>query len=452
MSDHVIRRGLDIPIAGQATGEIVDLDLPETVGYSPTELRGVIPKLAVREGDSVKRGTPLFFHKAHPGMLFRSPVAGTVQEIRRGRRRVITDVVVATSGDEAEALERYSLEDLRRLDRAGAIEVALASGSWAAMSTRPLDKVPVPTDTPQSILIGAMESGPLQPGPGVLLSDDDAEALQAAITLFGRITSKVHLAVRAGASHPALDRLEGVERHTFSGPHPAGDPGVQVNHVDPPRGGQAVWTIRAWDAAALGRTLLSGSFSAERVYAAVGKGVARPRFVRTVIGAPLKHIVGEVSEGEHRWIRGSVLTGEAVSSERWASFRTRAVHVLPSEVPRTLFGWALPMFGTWSFHKAFLSGLVGSRPEGGIDMRPGLWGGERALVPIGAYDRVVATPDILPEFLFKSLKAGDLEESIQLGLLDITGEEAALCTYICPSKFEFGVLLREGLEHYEKES
>ncbi|HHO52731.1 MAG TPA: NADH:ubiquinone reductase (Na(+)-transporting) subunit A [Deltaproteobacteria bacterium] len=452
MSDHVIRRGLDIPIAGRAAGEIVQLEPPDTVGYAPTEFRGVIPKPAVREGDSVERGAPLFFHKAHPSMVFRSPAAGTVREIRRGRRRVITDVVVEVSGGDATPLERYTLEDLRKLDRAGAIEVALASGWWPALSTRPLDKVPVPTRTPQSILIGAMETGPLQPGPQALLAGDDADALQAAITLFGRITPKVHLAVQAGAAHPALDRLEGIERHTFSGPHPAGDPGVQVNLVDPPRGGQEVWTIRAWDAAALGRTLLSGEFAAERVYAAVGKGVAEPRLVRTLLGAPLRHVVGGVTEGEHRWIRGSVLTGEAVSSERWAPFRSRAVHVLPSEVPRTLFGWALPMFGTWSFHRAFLSGLVGARPEGGIDMRPGLWGGERAIIPIGVYDRVVATPDILPEFLFKSIKAGDLEESIQLGLLDITGEEAALCTYICPSKFEFDVLLREGLEHYEKES
>ncbi len=312
--------------------------------------------------------------------------------------------------------------------------------------------MPDPTELPQSILIGAMESGPLQPGADVLLDAEDAEALQAAILLFSRISSTVHLATRAGSTHAALDPLEGATKHTFSGPHPAGDPGLQVNLVDPPKGTQKVWTIRAWEAAALGRTLLSGSFAAERVSAAVGAGITSPRNVRTLIGAPLTHVVGPVKEGEHRWIRGSVLTGEAVSSDRWAGFGTRAVHVLPSEVPRMLFGWALPMLKTWSFHRAFLSGLFGARPEGGIDMRPGLFGGERAIVPIGVYDRVVATPDILPEFLFKSIKAGDLEESIQLGLLDITSEEAALCTYICPSKFEFDALLREGLEIYEKES
>jgi Na+-transporting NADH:ubiquinone oxidoreductase subunit A len=71
---------------------------------------------------------------------------------------------------------------------------------------------------------------------------------------------------------------------------------------------------------------------------------------------------------------------------------------------------------------------------------------------VGAYGRVVATPEILPEFLFKSIVAGDLEESIQLGLLDLTEEEAALCSFVCPSKIDFDLLLREGLDLYVREA
>lgn len=450
MSDHAIRRGLDIPIQGAATGDVVSLELPETVAYAPTELPGLTPRLDAREGDRVKQGSVLFHDKKRPDIVVRSPVAGVVQEVRRGARRVITDVVVKREGDEAEALKAYSPSELAGLDRDAARAAVAASGWWPALRTRPLDRIPDVDSTPQSILIGAMETGPLQPDADVLLGAGDADALQAAINVLAKLTDgPVHLARRKGVAHPALDGVSGVQVHTFSGPHPAGDMGLQVNLVDPPRGQNRVWVIRAWDAVALGRTLLEGRFHAERVYAAVGVGASEKRFVRTVVGAPLASLTGESAPS--RWINGSVLTGWATSSDRWASYSQRAVHVLPAEVPRYMFGWALPSFGAWSFHKTFLSGFAGA-PASGVDLRPGLFGGERAIVPIGAYDKVVATPDILPDFLFKAIIAGDLEESIALGMLDITQEEAALCTYVCPSKVEFDVILRQGLDIYEREA
>ncbi len=406
------------------------------------------PRLAKREGDAVQRGTVLFHDKKHPSIVVRSPVAGVVKEIRRGARRVITDVVVERSGDGEETFSSYTADQLGSMSADDAVAAAMATGMFPAFRTRPLDRIPDPTVMPQSILIAATESGPLQPGADVLLSADDQANLQAAVHLL-KCVAPVHLTMGAGTNHPAL-QVSGATTHRFSGPHPSGDPGLQVNLVDPPRGQNRVWVIKAWDAALMGRALLEGRFPNERVYAAVGAGCAQPRFVKTLAGAPLKSIAGE-AKVPSRWIRGSVLTGTAVDEGRWASFGTRAVHLLPSEVPRYILGWAMPSLGAWSFHRTFLRGFGGA-PEGGVDLRPGTFGGERAIVPIGAYQKVVATPDILPDFLFKSILAGDLEEAITLGLLDITMEEAALCTYICPSKVEFDVILKKGLELYEQEA
>ena len=458
---HVVRRGLDIPIAGAASGEVEALDLPKTIAYQPQEFRGMTPRPAVREGTQVERGAPLLFEKGQPDLVLRSPVAGTLTEIRRGARRVITDVVVEASDDQSAevALPSHDLGALRAMDREAAVRAVMASGFWPALKTRPLNKMPDPTapaDSVQAILIGALETGPLMPKAEVLLGADDAEAMAAAVAVLAKIAPKVYLA--SGGAHPALDGLagaEGLEQHTFSGPHPAGDPAVQVNLIDPPKGSTAVWTIRAWDAVSLGRTLLTGRFCADRVVAAVGAGLVRPRYVRTVIGAPIRHVVGEVKEGEHRYVLGSVLTGTAVDPDRWTAFGSRAVHVLPAEVDRSIMGWALPMFGAWSFHRAFVRGLLGAfagPPQQPIDMRPGLYGGVRTVLPIGAYERVIATPDIEPEFLFKALAAGDLEEGLRLGLLDLSDEEAALCTYICPSKLQLDDLLQRGLDTYEKEA
>ncbi len=409
----------------------------------------MLPRLAKREGEEVQRGTVLFYDKKNPGIVVRSPIAGVVKEIRRGARRVITDVVVERKGDGEETFASYTAEKLGGMSADEAIAAAMATGMFPAFRTRPLDRIPSPSVKPQSIFVCGTETGPLQPGADVLMSADHKAGLQAAITLLGRI-APVHVTQTSGSSIAAFQGLSGATIHSFSGPHPSGDVGVQVNLVDPPRGQNRVWTIKAWDAALLGKALLDGRFPAERVYAAVGVGCAQPRYVRTVVGAPLKHVAGE-AKSPSRWIRGSVLTGTAVDEGRWAGFGSRAVHVLPSEVPRHILGWAMPALGAWSFHKAFLRAFAGA-PAGGVDMRPGVNGGERAIVSIGAYQKVVATPDILPDFLFKSILAGDLEEAITLGLLDITMEEAALCTYICPSKVEFDVILKKGLELYEQEA
>lgn len=451
MAQFQIRRGLDIPIAGAASGEVIDLDAPSSVAFDPRELRGFIPRLEAREGDEVKRGQKVLFHKFNPDVCLVSPVAGTIKEVRRGRRRVITDYVIeASGGDEVIRHRTWTLDELEGIDREAARAQTLGGGGWPLIRTRPLDHVADPEDVPQAILIGAHETGPLQPGADILLSADDKPALQAAIHVLAALTDgKVHLA-RGPGDHPALSGLEGVEEHTFSGPHPAGDPGVQVNHVDPPAKGRKVWTIRAWDAVKIGRLFLDGVLDQTRIYAAVGAALSSPRYVRTLVGAPIADVVGESPEGPVRYVRGSILTGARTEAGRWMGLYPRSVHVLPDEVERELLGWALPKFGKWSFHRAYLKGFAKASQR--YDLRPGLFGGHRAIVPTGALRRVVATPDIEPTFLFKSIIAGDLEGSIQLGMLDITEEEAALCSYVDPSKNDFDVILREGLELYAKEA
>jgi len=450
MPEHVIKRGLNIPIQGAASGEPLQLELPPTVAYAPTEFRGIVPRLILREGAKVKRGTPIFHDKLRSEIQFVSPVSGVVKEIRRGRRRVITDYVIELDGDEQESFKSYSLGQLKSIERESAMESLLASGLWMSLRTRPLDKVADPSVLPQAIVVSGFETGPLQPDANALITPDDRDAVQAGVYAMKALTDGPVCLSVGPDGHSALTGLDGVEVHKFRGPHPAGDPAVQVSHICPPRGDGVVWWVRAWDLMEIGRHLLSGHFPNERIYAAVGDGVQKPRYVKTLVGAPLQSIVGDTHERSVRWIRGSVLTGEAVEPDRWASFYTRAVHILPDEAPQRIFGWALPSLGMYSFHRLFLSGFI--PPSGRVSMNTALGGGPRAIVPIGAYRKVIATPDIVPDFLFKSILAGDLVEALELGLLDLSEEEAALCTYICPSKIEFGDILRQGLDQYEREA
>lgn len=452
MQHHAIHRGLDIPIAGHATGTPVELEAPQTVAWDPREVRGLNPRLAARAGDEVRQGQPVFFDKTFEAAKFVAPIAGRVKEIRRGARRVITDYVIERD-DALGAVEHkaWSAGALGSISRDEAVRQILEGGLWYTLRSRPLSTLPDPEVVPQSILVAATETGPLQPGADVLLSADDKEALQAGIHVLAALTDgKVYLTVPHGSSHPALAGVSGCEVHAFSGPHPSGDPAVQINLIDPPRGAGQVWYVRAWDVARIGKLFLTGRFPADAVYAAVGAGVKQPRYVRTILGAPMRDIVGETTTDEARWIRGSVLTGTTCDPGAWAPFCSHAIHVLPAEIQRGFMSWMLPELGTWSANPAFLLGLLGSKKT--TDMRPALNGGHRGLVPSSVYRRVVATPDIYPEFLMKAMTAGDLEESIELGLLDLSEEEAALCTYVCPSKIEYDALLRDTLERYRKEA
>jgi len=449
MSDHVLKRGLDIPIAGAASGDAVAV-APDHVVIDPREFRGVIPRLLARPGDSVRAGEPLFHAKRDTALRYLSPVSGRVTEVQRGHRRVITGIVVACDPAVGEPVQGDPVDTvaIASLDRSDIVRRLTEGGLWWGLRQRPLDRVADPADTPQAILVCGTETGPLQPGPDQLLTDP--QAFQLGLQALGRLTDgAVHVTMPAGSSNPCFQGLTGVEQHTFRGPHPSGDPVVQVNHVCPPRGSGKVWYIHAWEVERIGRVLGSGRYDGTKICAAVGVGVEQPRFVRTVLGAPLGAIAGAVKQGENRWIRGSVLTGVATSAEAGIGLYTSAVHVLPAEVPRRLFGWMMPSFGQFSVHRAFPQGWL--RPGASRDLRPGIYGGHRGLVPVGQYRRVVVTPDIEPEFLMKALSAGNLEDSLSLGLLDLSMEEAALCTYICPSKIEFDALLQKGLELYEQE-
>lgn len=451
MSLHVLKKGLDVPIAGEVTGNIVDLPVPASVSVAPRDLPGITPRILSREGASVKVGTALFADKAQPDLRLVSAAAGEVREIVRGPRRVVLDHVVSVTGDAAESFRQWDLGALKKISRDEA-RIGLGHGGlWPVLRCRPLDKVPAMGSTPQWILVSATETGPLAPGADLLLGAGDGEALQAGLYVLKALTpGAVAVAVPQGTTHPALANLKDVDVHQFGGPHPSGDPSVQINHIAPPTGNGQVWYARAWDVALIGRLFLEGRYPAQRVYTAAGTGLAAPRAVRTLCGAPIRTITGDAAPGPVRWILGSVLTGQVVDPERWAGFTNRMFTVIPDRAERRLFGWTAPNLGDFSYHRAFLSGFLGA--GGRKVMDTGLRGGVRSMVPVGYYRGVVATPDIEPEFLFRSIIAGDLEESVKLGLLDLSMEEAALLTYVCPSKIEFDVILRDGLALYEKEA
>ena len=447
-----IKKGLDLPIAGTPSGDLVDAKTVRSVAVLGEDYPGMKPTMAVAEGDRVKQGQILFSDKKTEGVVFTAPAAGTVSSINRGAKRafigLVIDVDSDVDGDQAEAFASYAAKDLTTLERQTVVNQLLQSGAWTALRTRPFSRIPDPQSTPNSVFVTAIDTNPLAADPKPIIAAREAE-FAAGLAVLGRLTDgAVHLCQDDSEALAASTQV-GVTSHVFVGPHPAGLPGTHIHFVDPVSTNKTVWFIGYQDVIATGYLFLNGRVLNERVVALGGPGVTTPRLLRTSVGANLDELTaGELAGGEQRVISGSILAGHTARGQHafLGRYHTQ-VSVLPEDRERKLFGWLVPGAAVHSVFPAFLSKWIG---EQSVSFSTNTNGSTRAMVPIGTYDDVIPM-DILATPLMRSILVGDVEKSINLGCLELDEEDVALCTYACPGKYEFGPVLRDLLTQIEKE-
>lgn len=447
-----IKKGLDLPIAGTPSGDLVDAKTVRSVAVLGEDYPGMKPTMAVAEGDRVKQGQILFSDKKTEGVVFTAPAAGTVSSINRGAKRafigLVIDVESDVDGDQAEAFASYAAKDLTTLERQTVVNQLLQSGAWTALRTRPFSRIPDPQSTPNSVFVTAIDTNPLAADPKPIIAAREAE-FAAGLAVLGRLTDgAVHLCQDDSEALAASTQV-GVTSHVFAGPHPAGLPGTHIHFVDPVSTNKTVWFIGYQDVIAIGYLFLNGRVLNERVVALGGPGVTTPRLLRTSVGANLDELTaGELAGGEQRVISGSILAGHTARGQHafLGRYHTQ-VSVLPEDRERKLFGYLVPGAAVHSVFPAFLSKWIG---EKSVSFSTNTNGSTRAMVPIGTYDDVIPM-DILATPLMRSILVGDVEKSINLGCLELDEEDVALCTYACPGKYEFGPVLRDLLTQIEKE-
>ena len=447
-----IKKGLDLPIAGTPSGDLVDAKTVRSVAVLGEDYPGMKPTMAVAEGDRVKQGQILFSDKKTEGVVFTAPAAGTVSSINRGAKRafigLVIDVESDVDGDQAEAFASYAAKDLTTLERQTVVNQLLQSGAWTALRTRPFSRIPDPQSTPNSVFVTAIDTNPLAADPKPIIAARESE-FAAGLAVLGRLTDgAVHLCQDDSEALAASTQV-GVTSHVFAGPHPAGLPGTHIHFVDPVSTNKTVWFIGYQDVIAIGYLFLNGRVLNERVVALGGPGVTTPRLLRTSVGANLDELTaGELAGGEQRVISGSILAGHTARGQHafLGRYHTQ-VSVLPEDRERKLFGYLVPGAAVHSVFPAFLSKWIG---EKSVSFSTNTNGSTRAMVPIGTYDDVIPM-DILATPLMRSILVGDVEKSINLGCLELDEEDVALCTYACPGKYEFGPVLRDLLTQIEKE-
>lgn len=435
-----LRKGLDINLKGKAALETTSVKCPGEYALVPDDFTGVKPKVVVKEGDNVLIGDALFVDKLHPEVKFVSPVSGTVSMVERGDRRKLLSIRVKSDGKQS-ARTFDTKQDIKAL--------LLESGMFAFLRQRPYDVVANPEDKPKAIFVSAFNSMPLSQDFEYVLKGEE-KAFQAGITALSKL-AKVHLGVSARQTSAALTGATGCEVTVFDGPAPAGNVGVQINHVDPINKGEVVWTLGAEEVLFIGRLLTTGRVDLTRTVALAGSEVKKPCYAKMLVGQRLDTLLqGQVDlSAGIRIINGNVMTGVKTTAGGYLGAHTTEVNVIPEgDHADEFMGWIMPRFGTFSTHRSYFSWLCGKK-DYVFDAR--VKGGERHMIMSGEYDKVFPM-DIYAGYLIKAIITGDIDRQEALGIYEVAPEDFAIAEFVDSSKLELQRIVRQGLDILRKEN
>ena len=444
MATYTIKKGLNLPIAGStSTTDCVQGAAAQQVALLPQEAWGIKVQMLVAVGDQVKVGSPLFCDRRDPDVIFTSPAAGTVAAVNRGARRAVQSVVVDVAN-----FDEHAEMPTSDGSRASLVATLAVSGLWPNLRQRPFDKVALSGTTPQAIFVTATDTNPLAVDPLHLVAGREADVqagLKAMLTLSG---GKVYFNTD-GANDWSAFLVEGVEQHGFKGPHPAGNAGVHINALHPVNLERNVWHVDVQNLADMGAYLNSGKVPTARKVAVVGPAASRSEIVETQRGASM-NVFSSYADSTVRFVSGSLLAGATANPGEEKGFLGRfaqQVSIVDDTPEREFINWMKPIGSRWSMSGTYLAKFVKKSFTTDTDLN----GGERAIVPIGSYEKVMPF-DIMPTQLIKALASNDVTMAEKLGVLEIVEEDIALCQYVCPSKVDITDMLRTMLTLIEKES
>lgn len=445
--DIKIRKGLNIKLKGEAEQTLSKAPRSRTFAIRPKDFHLVIPKMVVKEGGKVKAGEVIFYSKTNEDMKFVSPVSGTLTEIERGAKRVITKITI--EGDQQDSYVTHSTINPTTANAESIKTLLLASGCWPFIKQRPYDVIADPNVAPKSIFVSGYTTAPMAADLDFTLKGKEAH-LQAALSALSKLTSgAVHVSVGANGNSP-LQGMNDVIMHKVSGPHPAGNVGTQIGKLDPVNKGETVWTVAAQDLVIIGELLTTGKFNAERIIALAGSSVKTPKYYTTKIGSEVSTFVYDsgLSEDHSRVISGDVLTGVQISPKGHLGYYANSVSIIPEGDDYEFFGWNKPIFNKISPSRALTFSWM--FPKKKYDLNTNTNGEHRAFVVTGNYEAVFPL-DIYPLQILKACMVQDLDAMEALGMYEVAPEDFALTEFVCVSKQPHQQIIREGLDLMYKE-
>ena len=446
-----IKKGLDIPISGSPEPKISVFKKPRSVAVMGSDYHGLKPAMLVEKGERVKIGQPLFEDKKNPGVIFTSPGGGKIESINRGEKRVLQSVVIELDKNEEEiSFSSIKTDDLSNKTSASIRKTLIESGLWTSFRTRPFSKIPTIDSEPKSIFINCMDTNPLSMDPELIISNhlDDFELGISAIRLLSG--TPVHLCIKKDSSI-TFKQEENTHEHVFYGPHPSGLVGTHMHFISPASVDNINWHISYSDVILIGSFFREGKIPTSKYICLSGPKFENPRIIPTRIGACIDEIcAGELSQSENRVVSGSVINGrEAIGPYAYIGRYHNQICAIeePNSSDRELFDWALLGWQRYSKLGLFISSLIKNKK---FSIKARMYGPDRAILPVGVYEEVFPL-NLLITPLLRGLAVGDTQELQSLGVLELDEEDLALCSFVCPSKYDFGYLLRERLTTIEVE-
>ena len=440
-----LHKGLDINLKGRATEQKIQLKSNGKYALMPDDFEGVTPKVVVKEGDKVQAGDALFVNKQYPEVKFASPVSGTVSAVVRGERRKV--LCVKVDADAQQSFVDFGKKDVAKLDGKAVIDALLEAGIFGYINQLPYAVSTNPSVMPKAIFVSALRDKPLACDFEFEVKDQEAD-FQTGITALSKI-AKTYLGVGVGS---ALESVKDVEVNVFDGKCPAGNVGVQVNHIDPVNKGEVVWTIGDPTVVLfIGRLFNTGKVDLRRTVALCGSEIKNPAYVDMLVGEELSTLLSNSYDASNsvRIINGNVLTGKPTTKEGFLGAHTSEITVIPEgDKADEMLGWILPRFKQFSVNRSYFSWLCGKK-EYALDAR--IKGGERHMIMSGEYDKVLPM-DIYGEYLIKAIIAGDIDRQEALGIYEVSPEDFALAEFVDSSKLELQRIVREGLNILRKEN
>ena len=439
-----LRKGLDINLQGKAEEKRIELKSNGQYALVPDDFEGVVPKVVVKEGDKVKAGDALFVNKQYPEVKFASPVSGTVREVVRGERRKV--LCIRVEADAQQEQVDFGKKDVTKMDGKAVVDALLEAGIFGYINQLPYAVSTNPSQLPKAVFVSALRDMPLAADFGFEVKGQEGD-FQTGLTALSKI-AKTYLGCGV---HSSFENYQNVEVTVFDGPCPAGNVGVQVNHLDPVNKGEVVWTVEPTVVLFIGRLFNTGKVNLRRTVALCGSEVKAPAYVDMLVGEELSTLLSNSYDADHhvRIINGNVLTGKVTTKEGFLGAHTSEITVIPEGDDADEFaGWIMPRFKQFSVNRSYFSWLCGKKKYA-LDAR--VKGGERHMIMSGEYDRVLPM-DIYGEYLIKAIIAGDIDRQEALGIYEVSPEDFALAEFVDSSKLELQRIVREGLNILRKEN
>jgi Na+-transporting NADH:ubiquinone oxidoreductase subunit A len=449
--NYVLKKGLDIPVAGEAELRVSKTVAPGIVAVQPTDFKGFLPRLLVKEGDRVLCGSPVMADKKNADILLASPVSGTVREIVRGEKRKLLAVLV--EADARQQCVDFGIKEVSALDAGQIRQALLRSGLWPWLVQRPYGIMADPSATPRDIFISTFSTAPLAPDAAFCFGEE-LHAAQAGVDALAKLTSgAVHVCLDGRSGDSPFAALQGVQLHSFKGPHPAGNVGVQISHIAPIRKEDIVWTVCLAGLVAIGKLFTTGRYDVRRKVAVTGPMALYPAYVQAFPGMPMKVLgafYGNTPADQIRIISGDILSGKPVGADGYLGFFDNQVTLVREGTEPELLGWINPIRAhQFSADRSYFSWLMPKKKKYAMDTN--LHGGARAFLMNDGYYARVLPMDIYPVFLAKACLAGEIDKMEKFGIYEVLPEDLATCEFVDPSKNNIQEMIENGIDLMLKE-